>query len=330
MNFVEERTVTYKILHSELQNQDFRFFSRSEHRAKSQALPLLAKASHPHKKIAETLSQTQHILLPTDISSSNHSPMMHLSATVFFAFLANYAAATASSHLRGAVQVDFHHRVNERQTTSTICSKNADGSDKRCHTDKCFAVHMDGQFDGGFSASLVPAQDEGEVGRRVVFYEGNNCNRHGIIGMSSGIVNAVDSDDALLRLGMTESPTSDGSRFIPFAVIEAVPRAAQVEEDEQPDITVELEDKTAFARKLDKYEGKYAVVVPNFAKNQGPISEEDSRCVTGETVMGASTVGYLRDEAEIDGLRMSFNELPIRTKCGTDELREKSRYCKCT
>ncbi|KAL3894660.1 MAG: hypothetical protein SGARI_007670, partial [Bacillariaceae sp.] len=136
--------------------------------------------------------------------------MMNLSATVFLAYLANYATATASSHLRGA-QGDFH-RFNERQTTSVVCSKNADGSDKRCHTDKCFAVHMDGQMEG-YSASLVPAQEEGEVGRRVVFYQGNDCNRRNIVGMSSGIVNAVDSDDALVRLGMTESPTSDGSRF---------------------------------------------------------------------------------------------------------------------
>jgi hypothetical protein len=147
--------------------------------------------------------------------------------------------------------------------------------------------------------------------------------------MSAGMLNAADDDDALLRLGMTQETSSDVLRYIPLAIVKRFQEQEHVEDDEH-EVANGITKKTAFARKLDKCDENYAVVVPNFVINKGPISEDDPRCSTEETFVGTSALGYLNDATLIDDFQVRFNDLPIRTKCGTDDTPGlESRYCKC-
>ncbi|KAL3924174.1 MAG: hypothetical protein SGILL_001208 [Bacillariaceae sp.] len=251
--------------------------------------------------------------------------------TLSLALLAPAVSATSRGSIRGGAQAKDMHRVVERVTKSEICSRLArDGSNRRCHVEKCFAVHNEGPHDNPtvkheYSASLIPAQLEGEQGRRIVFYEGSDCNRRQVIGMTSFNLNALDDDEALLRLGMTHEPSSDGSRYIPFAIA----KSAALKEEDVPlqEVGAELDVKTAVARKLDNENDLDLIVItPNFSMNRGPFSDEDRGCVSEETVVGASAAGTLMLESQVDSFLLSFDKLPLRTKCGVDVP---GRYCVC-
>mmetsp|Transcript_16080 Transcript_16080/g.26108 ORF Transcript_16080/g.26108 Transcript_16080/m.26108 type:complete len:249 (-) Transcript_16080:76-822(-) len=244
--------------------------------------------------------------------------MMNCKSTVL-SILFFLTPAGAVSSLRGAVVSD----VEEIQRKRTICTKLADGSD-HCVTNKCFTVRNDVST---YSATVIPAPSKEETGQRLLFFEGDSCTGNFML---TGVTNfKEDHIDSIVRLGLTKDMLLDshGNKHVPYVI-------AKVEQQTQQNEAAD--DGQAIVRKLD-YEGQgdYIVIVPNFVKNHGPVSELNRQCVTGEAVVGTSIVEYLDDTDkdavanDFDSYHLEFSRLPLRTKCGASADMENPVSCVC-